>query len=74
MAAGLPRNDAFDLHRVYHSQDHLAKSLGLEIDLWPKNSTTSASFAGVKSGHGTNNAVLRALFADPANYATIVIA
>ncbi len=30
-----------------------------------------ARFEGVKSGHGTNNAVLRALFADPANYATI---
>ncbi|MEI9988820.1 MAG: UDP-3-O-acyl-N-acetylglucosamine deacetylase [Rhizomicrobium sp.] len=30
-----------------------------------------ARFEGVKSGHGTNNAVLRALFADPANYVTI---
>ncbi|HXC53725.1 MAG TPA: UDP-3-O-acyl-N-acetylglucosamine deacetylase [Rhizomicrobium sp.] len=30
-----------------------------------------ARFEGVKSGHGTNNAVLRALFADPANYMTI---
>jgi UDP-3-O-[3-hydroxymyristoyl] N-acetylglucosamine deacetylase len=30
-----------------------------------------ARFAGVKSGHATNNAVLRALFADPANYVTI---
>ena len=27
-----------------------------------------ARFEGVKSGHGTNNAVLRALFSDPANY------
>lgn len=27
-----------------------------------------ARFAGIKSGHATNNAVLRALFADPANY------
>jgi UDP-3-O-[3-hydroxymyristoyl] N-acetylglucosamine deacetylase len=27
-----------------------------------------ARFEGVKSGHATNNAVLRALFADPANY------
>jgi len=33
-----------------------------------------ASFAGVKSGHGTNNAVLRALFADPANYDIIDLA
>jgi UDP-3-O-[3-hydroxymyristoyl] N-acetylglucosamine deacetylase len=30
-----------------------------------------ARFHGVKSGHATNNAVLRALFADPANYMTI---
>ncbi len=30
-----------------------------------------ARFEGVKSGHQTNNAVLRALFADPANYVTI---
>ena len=30
-----------------------------------------ARFEGVKSGHGTNNAVLRALFADPASYMTI---
>ena len=30
-----------------------------------------ARFEGVKSGHATNNAVLRALFADPANYVTI---
>jgi len=30
-----------------------------------------ARFEGVKSGHGTNNAVLRALFADPANFVTI---
>ena len=27
-----------------------------------------ARFEGVKSGHATNNALLRALFADPANY------
>ena len=27
-----------------------------------------ARFAGIKSGHATNNALLRALFADPANY------
>ena len=27
-----------------------------------------ARFEGVKSGHATNNAVLRALFSDPANY------
>ena len=27
-----------------------------------------ARFEGVKSGHGTNNALLRALFADPANF------
>lgn len=30
-----------------------------------------ARFEGVKSGHATNNAVLRALFADPTNYVTI---
>ena len=30
-----------------------------------------AKFEGVRSGHATNNAVLRALFADPANYATV---
>jgi len=30
-----------------------------------------ARFEGVKSGHATNNAVLRALFADGANYVTI---
>jgi len=33
-----------------------------------------ASFQGVKSGHATNNAVLRALFADAANYVTIDLA
>jgi len=33
-----------------------------------------AKFEGVKSGHATNNAVLRALFADAANYVTIVLA
>jgi UDP-3-O-[3-hydroxymyristoyl] N-acetylglucosamine deacetylase len=33
-----------------------------------------ARFEGVKSGHGTNNAVLRALFADPGNYMTIALA
>lgn len=33
-----------------------------------------ARFEGVKSGHATNNAVLRALFADPANYMTIDLA
>ncbi|MEJ0043815.1 MAG: UDP-3-O-acyl-N-acetylglucosamine deacetylase [Rhizomicrobium sp.] len=33
-----------------------------------------ARFEGVKSGHGTNNALLRALFADPANYVTIDLA
>jgi UDP-3-O-[3-hydroxymyristoyl] N-acetylglucosamine deacetylase len=27
-----------------------------------------ARFEGKKSGHATNNALLRALFADPANY------
>jgi UDP-3-O-[3-hydroxymyristoyl] N-acetylglucosamine deacetylase len=27
-----------------------------------------ARFEGKKSGHGTNNALLRALFADPASY------
>lgn len=31
-------------------------------------------FVGVKSGHATNNAVLRALFADPDNYVTIDLA
>jgi len=30
-----------------------------------------ARFEGVKSGHATNNAVLRALFADPANYVRV---
>lgn len=30
-----------------------------------------ARFEGVKSGHATNNAVLRALFADPANYVSV---
>jgi UDP-3-O-[3-hydroxymyristoyl] N-acetylglucosamine deacetylase len=30
-----------------------------------------ARFEGVKSGHATNNALLRALFADPANYAWV---
>lgn len=30
-----------------------------------------ARFHGVKSGHATNNAVLRALFSDPANYMTV---
>jgi UDP-3-O-[3-hydroxymyristoyl] N-acetylglucosamine deacetylase len=33
-----------------------------------------ARFEGVKSGHATNNAVLRALFADPENYVTIDLA
>ena len=33
-----------------------------------------ARFEGVKSGHATNNAVLRALFADPSNYMTIDLA
>jgi UDP-3-O-[3-hydroxymyristoyl] N-acetylglucosamine deacetylase len=33
-----------------------------------------ARFEGIKSGHATNNAVLRALFADPANYVTIDLA
>ena len=33
-----------------------------------------ARFEGFKSGHGTNNAVLRALFADPANYVKIDLA
>jgi UDP-3-O-[3-hydroxymyristoyl] N-acetylglucosamine deacetylase len=33
-----------------------------------------ARFEGVKSGHATNNAVLRALFAEPANYVTIDLA
>jgi UDP-3-O-[3-hydroxymyristoyl] N-acetylglucosamine deacetylase len=32
-----------------------------------------AHFEGVKSGHTTNNAVLRALFADPANYEIVEI-
>ncbi|HEX2593521.1 MAG TPA: UDP-3-O-acyl-N-acetylglucosamine deacetylase [Rhizomicrobium sp.] len=30
-----------------------------------------ARFEGVKSGHATNNAVLRALFADPSNYEVV---
>jgi UDP-3-O-[3-hydroxymyristoyl] N-acetylglucosamine deacetylase len=30
-----------------------------------------ARFEGVRSGHGINNALLRALFADPANYAWV---
>ena len=30
-----------------------------------------ARFEGKRSGHAPNNAVLRALFADPANYATV---
>jgi UDP-3-O-[3-hydroxymyristoyl] N-acetylglucosamine deacetylase len=30
-----------------------------------------ARFEGIKSGHATNNALLRALFADPANFARI---
>ncbi len=33
-----------------------------------------ARFEGVKSGHAANNAVLRALFADPGNYVTIDLA
>jgi UDP-3-O-[3-hydroxymyristoyl] N-acetylglucosamine deacetylase len=33
-----------------------------------------ARFEGVRSGHATNNAVLRALFAEPANYVTIDLA
>ena len=32
-----------------------------------------ARFEGVKSGHATNNAVLRALFADPANYTVVEV-
>jgi UDP-3-O-[3-hydroxymyristoyl] N-acetylglucosamine deacetylase len=32
-----------------------------------------ARFEGVKSGHATNNAVLRALFADSTNYKRIEI-
>jgi len=32
-----------------------------------------ARFEGVKSGHATNNAVLRALFADPSNYEIVEI-
>jgi UDP-3-O-[3-hydroxymyristoyl] N-acetylglucosamine deacetylase len=33
-----------------------------------------ARFHGVKSGHATNNAVLRALFANPQNYETVTLA
>ena len=33
-----------------------------------------ARFHGVKSGHATNNAVLRALFAEPLNYETVTLA
>jgi UDP-3-O-[3-hydroxymyristoyl] N-acetylglucosamine deacetylase len=32
-----------------------------------------AKFHGVKSGHGLNNKLLRALFADPANYETVTL-
>ena len=32
-----------------------------------------ARFEGVRSGHGINNALLRALFADPANYAWVEV-
>jgi UDP-3-O-[3-hydroxymyristoyl] N-acetylglucosamine deacetylase len=32
-----------------------------------------ARFEGVKSGHATNNAVLRALFADPSNYTIVEV-
>jgi len=32
-----------------------------------------ARFEGVKSGHATNNAALRMLFADPANYEIVEI-
>lgn len=32
-----------------------------------------AHFEGIKSGHATNNAVLRALFADPANYEIVEV-
>lgn len=32
-----------------------------------------ARFEGRKSGHATNNALLRALFADPANYARVAV-
>ena len=32
-----------------------------------------ARFRGVKSGHGLNNALLRALFAEPANYEKVVL-
>jgi UDP-3-O-[3-hydroxymyristoyl] N-acetylglucosamine deacetylase len=32
-----------------------------------------ARFEGVRSGHATNNALLRALFADPANYALVTL-
>ena len=32
-----------------------------------------ARFQGVKSGHGLNNKLLRALFADPANYEILTL-
>jgi UDP-3-O-[3-hydroxymyristoyl] N-acetylglucosamine deacetylase len=32
-----------------------------------------ARFVGVRSGHGTNNALLRALFSDPANYENVTL-
>jgi UDP-3-O-[3-hydroxymyristoyl] N-acetylglucosamine deacetylase len=32
-----------------------------------------ARFEGVKSGHGLNNRLLRALFADPANYEMVTL-
>ena len=32
-----------------------------------------ARFEGVKSGHGLNNRLLRALFSDPANYELVTL-
>jgi UDP-3-O-[3-hydroxymyristoyl] N-acetylglucosamine deacetylase len=53
--------DEFVRHKILDAIGDMALAGGALI----------ARFEGVRSGHGTNNAVLRALFADPANYVTI---
>jgi UDP-3-O-[3-hydroxymyristoyl] N-acetylglucosamine deacetylase len=50
--------DEFVRHKILDAVGDMARA----------GSPLIARFEGLRSGHGLNNALLRALFADPANY------
>ena len=77
-----PSASAEEIAGFYHQHDVISIRLGMIIVMWgaaafiPFTSTIAdfiARFEGRKSGHTTNNALLRALFSDSRNFEKVTL-